>query len=237
MQTLETTLRLLRETAVATVATILKQKGYRNIWMNGPRALMLGQPRVAGPAFTLRFIPTREDIPVQQAIWGPGSPRAALSEVKAGEILVIDAMGSPAAGVLGDILCGRMQTLGVAGLVTDGAVRDAAALRRLGWPVWSSGASAPPSTAAFYSADQQVPVACGGVAVFPGDIIAADEDGAVVIPATIAAAVAVEAFEEDRLETWIAEQVAAGAPIKGLYPPDEAAKARFRATLKPLDVR
>lgn len=229
MSELNATLDLLRATAVATIATVLKQKGFRNIWMRGPQPILSETPRIAGPAFTLRFIPIREDIPVQEAVLGPASPRAAIPKIAPGSVVVIDAMGAIDAGVMGDILCARMRHLGVAGLVTDGAVRDVAGMRSLGWPVWAKAASAPPSTAALYCADNQTPVACGGVAVFPGDIIVADDDGAVVVPAAIAREVAEEAHAEDRFEEWVCQQVLAGAALEGLYPPNDETKARFRA--------
>jgi regulator of RNase E activity RraA len=221
------TLEILRQTAVATLATVLRQNGLRSVWMSGPRPLLAGQPRIAGPAFTLRFTPAREDITTPESLVGPHSPRGVLEQIPAGCVVVVDAMGSVEAGVFGDIICARMQLRGVAGVVTDGAIRDWAGMKRLEWPIWANGSAAPASPAKFHFADTQVAVACGGTTVLPGDIIVADDDGAIVVPSAMADAVAGLAREKERFEAWVFDRVREGERLEGLYPPNEQTKARF----------
>ncbi len=216
----------------ATLTTVLLKKGLRNVWIRGSMPLAPGQPRVVGPAFTLRFIPAREDLATPESWSSPRSTRAAIEEMPAGCVAVIDAMGVSHAGVWGDILAARMKMRGVAAMVTDGVVRDLAGVLETGLPVWSRGAAAPPSVAGLTFADWQQPIGCGGVAVYPGDTIVADGDGAVVIPAALVDEVLAAALEQERLEAWIMEQVRSGAPLPGLYPPNAENKARYEAAMK-----
>jgi regulator of RNase E activity RraA len=225
------TLQKLRDTATATISTVLRQKGLRSAWLRGPRAISTGQPRIAGPAFTVRFVPAREDISTPDAMRGPGSFFAAIETMPPGCVVVCDAMGELGAGFAGDVGCARMQVRKVAGLVTDGAVRDVAGLRKLQWPVWSGGVAAPPSLHRFHCADTQTLIACGGVAVAPDDVIVADDDGAIVVPGKIAAEVAQDAWEKEQLEDWILGRVQSGEELDELYPPTEKTVARFKATL------
>jgi regulator of RNase E activity RraA len=147
-----------------------------------------------------------------------------------GSIAVADAMGVNHAGIFGDILCARMAKRGVAGLVTDGAIRDLAGVLETGLPVWCQGAAAPPSIAGLTFVNWQEPIACGGVAVFPGDFIVADSDGVVLIPAALIDFVVEQAPEQERLEDWIMQEVVAGASLPGLYPPDAETKRRYEST-------
>ena len=147
-----------------------------------------------------------------------------------GCIAVVDAMGVRDAGVWGDILCARMAQRGVAAMVTDGVVRDLAGVLSTGLPVWSAGAAAPPSVAGLTFVDWQQPVGCGGVAVFPDDVIVADQDGAVVIPAAMVAEIVEAAVEQERFEGWIMEQVNQGAVLPGLYPPNDENKRKYEAS-------
>ncbi len=220
-------MQLLEKTAVATISTVLRHKGFNRVSMHGPRALKEGQKRIAGPAFTMRFVPAREDISTSMAVTGPTSPRAVMERIPAGAVVVVDAMGLRSAGVFGDIICARMQMRGVAGLVTDGAIRDIVGMKKLDWPIWADGTTAPPSPSEFFCADTQVTIACGGVTIFAEDIIVADDDGALVIPAAMAEAVAAEAYEKDRFEEWVYDQVKSGAVLDGLYPPNDATKQRY----------
>lgn len=216
----------------ATLTTVLLKKGLRNVWMRGALPIKDGQPRRVGRAFTLRFVPAREDLATPASWASPISTRAAIEAMPAGCIAVVDAMGIADAGIFGDILCSRMKVRGVAGLVTDGVIRDKAGVLDTGLPVWCAGTAAPPSVAGLTFVDWQQPVGCGGVAVFPNDIIVADADGAVLIPADLADEVAAVAVEQERLEGWIIAQVAAGAPLPGLYPANEENKARYEAWVK-----
>jgi regulator of RNase E activity RraA len=217
----------LRGVTTATLTTVLLKKGLRKVWMTGTRPLTPNQPRVVGRAFTMRFIPAREDVATPASWGGPRSTRAAIEDMPAGCIAVIDAMGVKEAGVYGDILCARMAKRGVAALVTDGAMRDAKSVISTGLPVWCDGAAAPPSVASLHFVGWQEPVGCGGVGVFPDDIIVADDDGAVVIPAAMAAGITEIAVEQERLEGWIMSEVDRGVLLPGLYPPNDETRARY----------
>lgn len=222
----------LAQVSTATLTTVLLKKGLRNVWLRGTKPLKAGQKRVVGPAFTLRFVPAREDLATPASWASPISTRAAIEDMPEGVVAVADAMGVADAGIFGDILCARMVKRNVAGLVTDGALRDAAGVLGTGLPVWCDGIAAPPSVAGLTFVAWQQPVACGGVAVFPDDIIVADDDGAVVIPAAHLDDVLKEAPEQERMEAWIMEEVAQGVPLPGLYPMNAETKARYEAAKK-----
>ncbi len=219
----------LSQVTTATLTTILLKKGLRNVYLRGTKPLRAGQPRLVGRAFTLRFVPAREDL-ATPASWGsPISTRAAIEDMPAGCIAVVDAMGVTDAGIFGDILCARMQKRGVTALVTDGVMRDVAGVLGTNLPVWCDGVAAPPSVAGLTFVAWQQPIACGGVAVFPGDIIVADDDGAVLIPADLLDEILALAPEQERFEGWIMKQVELGVPLPGLYPPNAENKARYEA--------
>lgn len=216
----------------ATITTILLKKGLRNVWLRGTRPLRPDQPRLVGRAFTLRFVPAREDLATPESWSSPTSTRAAIEAMPEGCIAVVDAMGVTDAGIFGDILCARMAKKGVAALVTDGVVRDLAGVLGTGLPVWCQGGAAPPSVAGLTFVAWQQPIACGGVAVFPDDIIVADADGAVLIPAALIEMVLELAPEQERFEGWIMDEVNRGASLPGLYPPNAENKARYEASKK-----
>ena len=222
-------LRALRATTTGTIHTILLKKGIRRTWMNGPSPIFQAEERIVGPAFTLRFVPTREDLATPESWSSPISTRAAIEAMPEGCIAVIDAMGVTDAGVFGDILCARMKKRGVAALVTDGVVRDGTGVEATGLPVWCAGVAAPASVAGMTFVGWQEPIGCGGTAVFPNDIIVADGDGAVVIPAAFVDEVAKAGPEQERLEAWIMKEVERGVPLPGLYPPNAETKARYEA--------
>jgi regulator of RNase E activity RraA len=185
--------------------------------------------RYVGPAFTLRFIPAREDV-ATPASWGhPISTRAAIEEMPEGCIVVADAMGVRDAGIFGDILAVRMAKRGVIGLVTDGMMRDRVGVVASGLPVWCAGIAAPSSVNGLTFVGWQQPVGCGGVAVFPDDVIVADGDGAICIPAAHIERVVQEGPEQELFETWLVNEVEKGAKLPGLYPPNEENKARYMA--------
>jgi len=215
--------------STATLTTVLLKKGLRNVWLRGAKPLRTGQKRVVGRAFTLRFVPAREDLATPESWSSPTSTRAAIEAMPAGCVAVVDAMGVDDAGIFGDILCARMAVRGVAGLVTDGVVRDLAGVLSTGLPVWCNGAAAPPSVAGLTFVGWQQPIACGGVAVFPDDVIVVDADGAVVIPAALVEEVAALSAAQEQLEAWIMTQVEAGASLPGLYPPNAENQAKFEA--------
>lgn len=231
-QTLDTrTIDILSAVTTATITTILLKKGLRNVWMRGTRPLRPGEQRKVGRAFTLRFVPAREDLATPESWSSPRSTRAAIEDMPAGCIAVVDAMGITDAGIFGDILCARMAKRGVAALVTDGVMRDLAGVLGTGLPVWCQGAAAPPSVAGLTFVNWQEPIGCGGVAVFPNDVVVADADGAVVIPAALLDHVLATAPEQERMEGWIMEEVNRGEKLPGLYPMNAETKARYEAQI------
>jgi regulator of RNase E activity RraA len=213
----------------ATITTVLLKKGLRHTWLRGAQPLAPGMPRVVGPAFTLRFIPAREDLATPASWSSPTSTRAAIESMPEGAVAVVDAFGTTDAGVWGDILCERMVQRKVKALVTDGVVRDAAGVIASGLPVWSRGQSASPSVASLTFVGWEEPIGCGGVAIFPGDIIVADQDGVVSIPASLLNDVVELAQEQERLEAWTIDQVRAGHALPGLYPANAENLARYEA--------
>jgi regulator of RNase E activity RraA len=220
-------IKALSGVSTATVTTILLKKGLRNVWMRGTRPLAPGQPRLVGRAFTLRFVPAREDLATPESWSSPTSTRAAIEAMPAGCIAVADAMRVTDAGIFGDILCARMKQRGVAGLVTDGVVRDVAGVLGTKLPVWCQGGAAPPSVAGLTFVGWQQPIACGGVAVFPDDVVVVDDDGAVVIPAALVDMLVEQGPEQERMEGWIMREVEKGASLPGLYPMNAETKARY----------
>ena len=217
----------LKPVSTATITTVLLKQGLRRVWMRGTRPIRAGQPRIVGRAFTLRFIPAREDLATPESLASPRSTRAAIEAMPEGCIAVVDAMGNKDAGIFGDILCTRMKKRGVAALVTDGVVRDIAGILETGFPVWCQGTAAPPSLVGLRFVNWQEPIGCGGVAVYPDDVVVADADGAVVIPAALVEETALLATEQEQLETWLMDEVESGASVLGLYPPNAENKARY----------
>ena len=218
----------LKPVSAATITTVLIKHGLRRVWIRGTRPIRSGQPRIVGRAFTLRFIPAREDLATPSSWSSPRSTRAAIEEAAPGSVMVAGAMGVTDAGIFGDILCERMKQRGMAGLVTDGVVRDMAGVLRTGLPVWCQGAAAPPSVSSLTFVNWQEPIGCGGVAVYPDDIVVVDDDGAVLIPAALVGDVVRAAPEQERMETWILDEVSNGAKLPGLYPPNEDNLKRYK---------
>ncbi|MER8843041.1 ribonuclease activity regulator RraA [Mesorhizobium sp. M0913] len=220
----------LKGISTATITTILLKKGLRNIWMRGPKPLLPGQPRIAGPAFTLRFVPAREDLATPASWASPISTRAAIEDMPPGCVVVADAMGVTDAGIFGDILCARMVKRGVAALVTDGVMRDVDGVLGTGLPVWCNGYAAPPSVAGLTFVAWQQPVGCGGVAIFPDDMIVVDQDGAVIVPRDMVEILLTEGPEQEQVEAWIMSEVEKGVPLPGLYPMNEKTLQRYKSS-------
>lgn len=216
----------------ATLTTLLLKKGLRNVWIRGAFPIKKGPSRVVGRAFTVRFIPSREDLATPESWSSPKSTRAAIEAMPEGCIAVVDANGVKDAGFWGDILCARIAKRGVTALISDGAVRDKAGVLDTGLSVWAGGTAAPPSVAGLTFVDWQQPIGCGGVAIFPDDVIVADQDGAVVIPSALLDEIVELAVEQECLEGWIMSEVNAGAALPGLYPPNEENRARYEASKK-----
>jgi regulator of RNase E activity RraA len=214
----QATLDRLKRIATSTLSTLLFKRGFRNVFIQGARPLKTGQ-RLAGPAFTLRYIPAREDLDGLDAFLDPRHPqRVAVEEVPAGAVLVMDCRGDVSVASAGSILATRMQVRGVAGIVTDGGLRDASGIAALQIPAWCSGPSAPTNLIRHHALDINAPIGCGGVAVYPGDIMVGDDDGVVCIPAHLAEEIAHDAVAMERYEDFVLEQVRNGTSIIGLYP-------------------
>lgn len=220
----------LKRVSTATITTVLLKKGLRNVWIRGSRPLRPGQDRLVGSAFTLRFVPAREDLATPESWSKPISTRTAIEAMPAGCIAVIDAMGVTDAGVFGDILCARMAKRGVTALVTDGVMRDLEGCLGTGLPIWCNGAAAPPSVAGLTFVNWGEPIGCGGVAVFPDDVIVADQDGAVLIPQAFVEHILADGPEQEAMEGWIVNEVNNGAALPGLYPMNAETKARYAAS-------
>jgi regulator of RNase E activity RraA len=219
----------LRRVTTATITTMLLKKGIRHCWIKGAMPLQSGGARLVGPAFTLRFVPVREDLATPES-WGkPISTRAAVEAMPEGCIAIADAMGVTTAGIFGDILVMRMKRRGAVALVTDGVIRDKAGCLAADLPIFCQGTAAPASVNGLTFVGWNEPIACGGCAIFPGDVIVCDDDGAVVIPQALVDFVAGEGEEHELYESWVVGEVERGVPLPGLYPPNDEAKARYAA--------
>jgi regulator of RNase E activity RraA len=229
---MDKTLEALQHITTGTITTMLLKNGIRRVWMSGAMPLGFSGKRVVGPAFTLRFVPVREDLATPESWSKPMSTRGAIEAMSENCVVVADAMGVMGAGIFGDILCMRMVKRGVTALITDGAMRDRQGVLATGLPVWCAGVAAPASVNQLTFVGWNEPIACGGCAIFPEDIVVADDDGAVVIPKALADFVAQEGAEHELLESWLVQEVEKGAKLPGLYPPNEENKARYEAWKK-----
>lgn len=221
---------LLSSVAVPTISAVLFTRGLRTRFLHG--VVPAGDaPRVVGPAFTIRAIPVREDLRDAAARGeAPNLHRALFSTAPAGCVIVCVTGGAGHVSMLGDIMATALHRNGVAGVVVDSGVSDLPAVARLPLPVFHSGGSAPvPSTAAVMIVDHGLPVGIAGVAVFPDDVMVGDPSGTVCIPRAIVREVAQAAAEKERMESWILDEIAAGAPLDGTYPPDAGTKAHYEA--------
>ncbi len=224
------TLEQLRAVSVATIAMQLLKRGLRHTFILGARPLNPKHARFAAEAYTLRTVPMREDLSTPEILADPEYPqRKAIEACPSGQVLVCDCRGVQSAGILGDILITRLMVRRAAAFVADGPMRDAAAVAAIEFPTFCTGSAAPASLAAHFAAAVQDPIACGGVAVFPGDVLVGDPDGVCVIPRGIADDVARDAGEQELTEEFILERIRDGAPVPGSYPPNEATLAAFEA--------
>ena len=211
----------LRRASTASITAELFKLGIRHSFMTGVDPLS-PDDRMVGEAVTLRYLPYREDLSAGQSVADPEHPqRKTIDNIQSGSILVIDARGSLRSGTLGEILMARLKARGAAGMVTDGAVRDAAGIRSVGLPTFVGGVHASASNTVHYAADAGLPVQCGGITVVPGDILVGDSDGVVVIPRAMAAKIADEAVHHDELEVYLFERISNGESLRGIYPPNE----------------
>jgi regulator of RNase E activity RraA len=219
----------LMHVSVATLCTALFKRGLRNQFIQNVQPLNGSLPNMVGEAYTLRYIPAREDLNPITVFQDRGHPqRKAVEECPPGAVLVIDSRKDPRAASAGSILVTRLMKRGVAGVVTDGGFRDAPEIAVLPFPAYHTRPSAPTNLTVHQALDINVPIGCGDAPVWPGDIIVGDREGVVVIPANMADEVAEEAFEMTVFEDFVAEKVGEGRSILGLYPPtDEQSKTDY----------
>lgn len=209
----------LRTVSTATIATALFKRGFRNQMIQGVQALRKEKPTMVGEAFTLRYMPAREDRNQITVFLNRSHPqRKAVEECPPGAVMVIDSRKDTRAASAGSILVTRLQVRGVAGIVTDGGFRDAAEIGALEMPSFHVRPSAPTNLTLHEAIDINVPIGCGDAPVFPGDVIVGDDDGCIVIPAHLADEIAAEAVEMTAFEDFVTEQVKGGRSILGLYP-------------------
>jgi regulator of RNase E activity RraA/2-keto-4-pentenoate hydratase/2-oxohepta-3-ene-1,7-dioic acid hydratase in catechol pathway len=218
----------LREVATATLASLLRKRGLNGLTLDGLRSTR-PDLRMAGYARTVRYLPLREDLIAMHA--GMNAQKRAIEQIRPGEVLVIGARGDPTAGTIGDILGLRAQVRGAAGIVTDGAIRDSAALARLDIPAYHAAVHPAVLGRRHVPWESDVAVACAGATIRPGDILVGDADGVVVLPPALAAEVLADAREQERQEEFIAGQVARGEPIDGLYPLTDRTRPAYQAWL------
>lgn len=218
----------LKATSTATITTQLFKRGYRNTYIQGARHLGNLSENMVGPAFTLRYIPAREDLDHFGARPDPNAlQREAIEAVPAGHVLVMDCRGDARAASAGEIYLTRLLARGVAGFVSDGGIRDSAPISKMDIAVFCAGASAPTNRVLHHAMDYNLPIGCGGVAVYPQDVLVGDADGVVVIPRHIVDDVARDGLEQERLERYIQIRVASGESLHGIYPINEATRASY----------
>ena len=227
----ESTRTALSAVSTATLCTALFKRGLRNQFIQDVRPLNPALPNMVGEAYTLRYIPAREDLNPITVFQDRAHPqRKAVEECPPGAVFVIDSRKDARAASAGSILVSRLMKRGAAGVVTDGGFRDSPEIARLPFPAYHHRPSAPTNLTLHQALDINVPIGCGDVAVWPGDVIVGDGEGVVVVPAGIADAIAAEAVEMTAFEDFVSEQVMAGRSILGLYPPtDEQSRVDFAA--------
>jgi regulator of RNase E activity RraA len=223
----EEAVRKLHYASTATITSQLLSRGFRNTFLPGlaPRRPDL---RMVGTAFTLRYVPAREDVGMYAGL--PTNETVqwlAVEQVTPGDVLVIDARGDTDAASYGHILATRLQRRGVAGLVTDGALRDSPRFAELDFPAYARQAHATTSGVIHHSVETNVPIGCAGVLVLPGDVLVGDAEGVVVVPAQVAESVAHDSYAQERLEDYILEKVEAGSELDGVYPPHTTLLAEY----------
>lgn len=224
----------LKTISTATVSTALFKRGFRTQFIQDVHPLSPVQPVLVGEAFTLRYMPAREDLNQLTVFRDRAHPqRKAIEECPPGAVLVMDSRKDARAASAGSILVTRLMKRGVAGVVTDGGFRDSAEIARLGFPAYHHRPSAPTNLTLHQAIDINVPIGCGDAPVFPGDVILGDSDGVVVIPANLADEIAEEAYEMTAFEDFVTEQVNNGMAIYGLYPAtNEQTRVDFAAWRK-----
>lgn len=218
----------LKAVTTSTLAGVLASKGYNGLFLPAVNRVA-GEGHMVGLARTLRLLPARPDGHIPDTENARNPQRVAIEGVQPGDVLVIDARGNTFSGVLGDVLATRLAVRGSAGIVTDGGMRDVAQLEPIGLPIYCAATHGAASPSMHTYADVNLPVACAGARVNPGDVIVGDADGVIVIPRHLAEEVAREAADKEEMETWILQQIQAGGSSTEYYPPNEERMAEYRA--------
>lgn len=217
----------LTSVSTATITSQLQRRGFQNCYLNGLHPLNEGQSMV-GYAHTLRYVPARPDLP---KLLGRNAQRDAAESIEPDEVLVIEARGEPHAGTIGDIFAMRVKQLGGVGIITDGALRDTPAIKALGIAVYHQSSNAATLGRLHTPLDHQVPIACAGVTVMPGDIIVGDQEGAVLIPASLVEEIADASAEMEIAEEFAIKRVGEGASTVGYFPLAKENRAEFEEWL------
>ncbi|GAA3726897.1 regulator of RNase E activity RraA [Spinactinospora alkalitolerans] len=222
------TFDLLRQASTATIATQLFRRGLRNTFLYGLRPLNPDASRFVAEAFTLRYIPAREDVDRVEVFQDYDHPqRLAVESVPEGQVLVMDCRGQGRAASAGEILVTRLMMRGVAGLITDGSLRDSPDIARRPLPAFTAGVSAATNLVQHHAVDLQTPIGCAGVPVYPGDVMCADAEGVVCVPRHLAEEIAGPAAEQERQEAFILAKIEEGRPLRGTYPPDSRTRTEY----------
>jgi len=226
----------LRQVSTSTVATQLYKRGYRQPQMLGVRPLSQIADGFVAEAFTMRFIPAREDVNTLDPYRSGNTLQwEAIEDVPPGHVIVVDSRGDTRAASGGDMLMTRAWKRGAAGFVTDGGLRDGHVLSQMPFPTYAQAVTITTRAAWHHVADLQVPIGCAGVAVYPGDVLVADRDGVIVVPRALAPEIADQGLEQEQLEAFVSKKIHAGEPLWGNYPPSEATKAEYRASIASSD--
>ncbi len=224
---------ILEAFSIASTATIQNQlfiRGFRNRFLNGVILRTPNHKRFVAEAFTLRFIPAREDLDKVEAFKDPRHPqRLAIESVEPGQALIVDSRNDPRAASAGEILITRLAKRGGVAFISDGAVRDSYEMDSIGIPVYTAGVTANTNLIHHHAVDFQVPIGCAGVAVFPGDVLVGDGEGVLVVPQELASEVAKASLEQHYLEEFILDKVRNGAQLPGTYPPSEQLLDEFKS--------
>lgn len=229
----EETRAALMISSTANLANALLKRGFRNTLMLGINPLSPGQPKMIGPAFTLRFIPSREDIDTMDSYCRDDNKHRGVMEIcPKGSVLVIDAFGNTRASSMGDMMALRLKMRGVEGVVTDGGFRDIPAFLKIGLPAFQQRSAAPATPLSMHPLEWDVPIGCAGVSIYPGDIIVGDGDGVVVIPAYLVDEVAQEAAEAEKYEEFVAWHLERGRSLIGLFPANVSSREEYNRWVK-----
>lgn len=223
----------LRQVSTATLHTALFKRGFRNTYIQGVSRVNVSKVKMVGQAFTLRYIPAREDLDTVIAFKDPKHPqRLAVETVPEGMILVSDCRQDSSAASAGSILLARLAFKKCAGFVSDAGIRDFESASLMDMPVFCAKPSAPTNLTKHHGVDLEVPIGCGGVAIYPGDVLVGDGDGIIVIPLEIAKEISEEAIKMELFEDYVINKVRNGSAVIGLYPPNDTALQDYEDFIK-----